>query len=668
MLEEQNRRLIEREISAALDGDNPFRAHLAAFAALNKFPSPDFHPEIAADLHGPHPRTVDEAFRGGAKSTLAEQAISLRGAFGRFRYGLILAETYGKAAQRLASIKTILATNPTLRRIFGELRGPVWNEAKITLANGTTLEAIGARQSIRGFKEGDQRPDFLLIDDLETDEWVKTPEAIEANRQWLFREIIPALDDPERTPIRMIGTPLAKNSLLRQLANSDEWRSRRFPVRYPHPETGDMVSAWPAKFSLETVAKIEANYLDSGAHRAFVQEYMCESESDIEQVFTPEMLTAEPKVRTWQSVYAMIDPARTTNKTSAQTGWAVWSWHGSDLSVWECGGAYLQPSEVVDLAFRIFQQYRPVEIGVEADGLEQWLMQPIRDAQVRSGVIPVTALRAPRGKIDFIKGLQPFFKDRRARFCMEEGDPADKFKNATAQFLSFPRGVIDAPNALAYATTLRPGLPVYQDFSRDSIEVGAAPISGRACVLALNADGSRVTGLLVQEQGGVSHVLGEWIEEGQPVDVVRGIVREAGIMSPGHLTVCIGPDHVNNRHSNRGLNQALHRLNVNARVGGDTARGRSELQEMLRRRARGRPGLVVADTCRFTLNAFACGFAYPVQFNVVGKEPAPGIYRTLMEGLEGFIASAMLADPEDEIGNFQTTADGRRYRSAYLRK
>jgi hypothetical protein len=656
-------RALRDEVLQSLATD-PARAHQIVFGAGHPFKSPEFHGDIIAALHSDHPRVDIEAFRGAAKSTLAEETMLLAAASGAFRYGLILGNTYTAATQRLATMKSMIDNNDVLRMAFGNLHGPVWSESKIRLTNGVVIAVVGARQSIRGAKEDVSRPDYVLIDDLEDESWVKDPDVIEANKLWLFREIIPALASAESTPIRMIGTPLAENSLLRQLSASQEWRSSRFPIRYIDQATGELTSAWPEKFSLDAIGRIEERYRELGAHRAFMQEYMCVSESEGERVFTASMLTVEPRVRTWQAVYTMTDPARTTKKGSAQTGWAAWSWFGNRLDIWECDGAFLKPDQIVQLQFDLWRKYHPVEMGVEADGLEEWLMQPIRDAQLKLGVIPVTAMRAPKGKVDFIKGLQPHFAGGTARFCEESGDGPDKFRNARAQFLTFPRDVIDAPNALAYALPMKAGLPVYPDFSVDSVDAAAEVLPSRAAVLAMNADGSRVTGMLVQDHGGVTVVLGEWIEEGQASDVAAGIVREATIAVGRKPVVVIGRDHITSRYSNHGLNQALHRAAVNARPGGDSATGRAEVQALLRRRLRGLPGLMVSDRCRFVLNGFSAGFSYPVRFNQVASEPKDGLYRTLIEGLEHFMASAIVADDEDQVGNFQHTNDGRRYRSA----
>jgi hypothetical protein len=59
-----------------------------------------------------------------------------------------------------------------------------------------------------------------------------------------------------------------------------------------------------------------------------------------------------------------------------------------------------------------------------------------------------------RGKIDFIRSLQPFFQAREVTFCKA-------LPELESQFRSFPKGAIDGPNALAYALKMRPGLVIY---------------------------------------------------------------------------------------------------------------------------------------------------------------------------------------------------------------
>jgi hypothetical protein len=368
-------------------------------------------------------------------------------------------------------------------------------------------------------------------------------------------------------------------------------------------------------------------------------------------------------VRTWQAVYAMVDPARTANeKTSATTGWAVWSWApGGKLIVWEMGGAFLKPSEIIDLMFRINETYGPVEIGFEQDGLNEWALQPIREAQSKRGAVPIRPMRAPRGKLDFIKGLQSFFAARTVVFAGAQAS----FSVATCQFLSFPRGRIDAPNALAFASLLRPGEPVYPDFSPASVFEGQDVIKWQPVWLAMHADGARVAAALCQDARGVVRVLADWAFDGVPADTAAAIVREAARLAGGPVKLVVPPVHFD-KFRNIGLVQALQRAGAaTPTCGAPPVRGRAEVQALLQRQIRGLPALQVSSAARRTLNGFVGGYARAIlPGNHVAAEASEGLYKVLMEGLEAFVGSISFVEDDDTSGNFKYTADGRRYRSA----
>ena len=58
--------------------------------------------------------------------------------------------------------------------------------------------------------------------------------------------------------------------------------------------------------------------------------------------------------------------------------------------------------------------------------------------------------------------MQPFFAAREVEF-------AQPLPALTEQLLNYPTGKIDAPNALAYALQMRPGLPVLDGFGAEHI-------------------------------------------------------------------------------------------------------------------------------------------------------------------------------------------------------
>jgi len=186
-------------------------AHQALFAHRHGSTTPAFHDELIELWHSRASRVLVLAFRGGGKSTLAEEMIILAAAMKLVKNVLIIGANSERANDRLRAIKHELATNELLIELFGDLRGPVWNEGRVELANGTVLQAFGRGQALRGIKHHDVRPDMAFCDDLEEQEHVATPQARQQTLTWFMSELLPALDHNAR--IRVAATPLNREAL-----------------------------------------------------------------------------------------------------------------------------------------------------------------------------------------------------------------------------------------------------------------------------------------------------------------------------------------------------------------------------------------------------------------------------------------------------------------------
>lgn len=665
---------------------DPWLAHQALFPHRHPDASPEAHRRAVAVLHSGQPRHVLMAFRGFGKSTLTEEAIVLKSGFRRFHNYLIVGSSYDRACERLAAVKREIEINETLDMFFGNLRGSIWQEGRITLAHGACIQALGRDQSLRGTKYLDWRPDAWLIDDIEDRDDVRTPEARRKTRDWLLKEFLPALADPVMSPGRVLGTPLDMESLVVELEKLG-WPTSKFPVRFLDA-AGAPQPTWPSRFPLWKVAEIEKDYRRD--MQAFRQEYMCEATTRADRTFSAEMIRIEPRAPSWHAVYAMYDPARTVNRNSATTGKAVWSWIGNRLVVWEAAAETWLPDELIADLFATVERFNPVLVGVEEDGLNEWLLQPLRQESLRRGVtIPLRGIRAPKGKLDFIRGLQPFFSAREVVF-------ASAFDDLVDQLVSFPTGRIDAPNALAYALTLRPGAPIYDNFSDENIVEDLAPAANRPVYLAANATGSLTTAVLLQAFEGRIRILADWVREGSPAETVSDIHMEAALEGdttvertervpvpvelilkvPEHRIVLarmpvkwvVSPHH-NERYTNVGLVQAVRGVPATVQFGADEGAGRGSLVENLGRVTHGSPGLLVSNRARWTLNAFAGGYCRALtRHGVIADHAEEGPYRVLMEGLESFCALMARGldrqEQDDETGNFSYDRHGNRYRSA----
>jgi hypothetical protein len=654
MIKPQDQR---EEILVRLGQDNRL-AHQVLFSHRHPDDTPEFHYEIIDDLHGPSTRVLELAFRGAGKSTIAEEYICIDALFRRFSNFIIVGESFTRAAERLSAIKHELDFNEHIHALFGSQHGPVWNEDKVVLANGVVIQAFGRGQSLRGVKHNDARPDGCLLDDLEDEESVNTPDGRDKTYSWLMRTLLPAL--APRARVRMLANMLDPDCLAVRLRKTGMWTVREYPWEYISPE-GCRTPTWAARFPLAHIDETRTEYEKAGMLNEYQQEYMVEAVDPSTRVFTSEIIKVVPQTRRWEPTFAFYDPARTVKASSAHTGKVVFSWVGNKLIVWEGEGQLWMPDKIIEDMFQTWWSYGPIEIGVERDGLEEFIMQPLRSEQTRQQtILPAKAYKAPTGKLAFIRGLQPFFSAGDVVFARE-------LPILKQQLLSFPTGRIDVPNALAYALRMRPGLPIYENFTNKNVQEDIPLLRQRGAYLVLNATRQYTTGVVVQVSGTGLRLCADFVREGDPGTTVADIFAEVDRLVTGMLTVYAPPNHWQG-FDTIGLQAAIRKAKRRLSMGGDPVNGREELRKKLETLTHGEPALVVSSKARWVINAFSGGYARSISAKareVVGTAD-DGPYKTLMEGLESFIAVSAVAverDGEDKA-NYAIDAQGRRYLSA----
>ena len=671
--------------------DDPIVIHDLFFGAAHTNSDAPFHAEMVRDWHSTTPNILTMAFRGSAKSTKAEEAITLEVCFGRVKNVLILGESETRAKERLAAIKHHLEYNADLQETFGIGPGDIWTETKIVTSTGVVVQAYGRGQSLRGVKHLDYRPDFIFLDDIEDRESgsVATPGARDKTKVWLAGTVLPTLAPGGR--MRMAATPLHPEALAPTIAKDakESWTTRTYPIIYKDGD-GRWAASWPDRFSLEAVLKSRRTYNEIGKSDVFQQEYMCEAVDQATQTFTDDMFlvagSPDPRdpstkvpaqVRSWHAVYAIYDPARTTNVKSATTGKCVASWIGNRLVVWEAEAKKWMPDEIVGDIFNCAEKYSPVAVGVEENGLNEWLLQPIRTRQVQVGtVIPLRPLRAPKGKYDFIRGLQPYFASRSVVF-------ADHLPELRAQLIGFPTGYIDAPNALAYMLHMKLGMPIYDNFTVGHIDAEARPLSNAPVSLLVNSNNQVTTGIAAQIQAGRLVILWDAILDGDPGTVLADMLRSClTAMMPS-----LGVSSLNSGAGDRAprtrplrllsssrhfdeytvyeLRAAVRKAGYELQRGSETATGREEIRTLFKRLSHGQSAIAISPEASWVLRAFAGGYARDAQ----STQPIDNAYAVLIEPLEAFAAIMRLGSADDLASplNYAYTSDGRRYISALAR-
>lgn len=128
--------------------------------------------------------------RGGAKSSSAEMAAAAVVMRQTRRYVLYLSATQDLADKHVATIAALLEEAGIERAVnkYGSSKG--WRRNRLRAANGTTIDALGLDTAARGIKVEQDRPDMMVIDDI--DERHDSPAQTQKKIDTLTNTILPA--------------------------------------------------------------------------------------------------------------------------------------------------------------------------------------------------------------------------------------------------------------------------------------------------------------------------------------------------------------------------------------------------------------------------------------------------------------------------------------------
>lgn len=174
-------------------------------------------------------KEANAAPRGNAKSTTGTFGLPIwSAAFKKRKFPLIVSETRGQGEDFLSFIKLELETNERLQQDYPELcgEGPLWRVDQIVTRNGIKMRAVGAGQKLRGLRHGSCRPDLVIVDDLENDESVESPDQRKKLEAWFFKALM-KIGQPD-TVFIVVGTILHYDSLLSRLLIKPGWKGRKW--------------------------------------------------------------------------------------------------------------------------------------------------------------------------------------------------------------------------------------------------------------------------------------------------------------------------------------------------------------------------------------------------------------------------------------------------------
>jgi hypothetical protein len=320
--------------------------------------------------------------RGGAKSTNAEGIVVRLGAEERRKYVLYVSSTQDKADSHVSSIASMIESSEfstyyhkmASRAVgkFGNVRG--WRRERLHSANGFVVDAFGLDAGLRGIKIDAQRPDVIVLDDIdeEFDSYAKTQKKLRV----ITDTVLPA--GSMNCAVLFIQNLIAPDSVASMLVDGRADALRKRIMSGPHPAIEDLeyenqgglfvitggVATWEGQ-SIEMCQIL----IDRIGISAFLREAQHEVENEggiwekIEwQRISIDDLPVMKKVVVW------VDPAITETDNSDSQGIScggitidgtmvgLYWWEGID-----------SPEDALEKAIYVGWQWGAVHVGVETD-------------------------------------------------------------------------------------------------------------------------------------------------------------------------------------------------------------------------------------------------------------------------------------------------------------
>ena len=327
-----------------------------------------------------------------------------------------------------------------------------WTNNDVILANGTRIIAVGTGQRVRGFIEGDTRPNLIIVDDFESELNAFTPEARAKNKKWMTEAVIPSLSDDGK--LVMIGTVISEDCFLYWIKESKAWKVLWYSIW-----DDDEKSLWPERFPRERILQIKDEFASIGNLNGFYQEYMNIAQSPDNAPFKPEWIQLhhyDYEIRNGQGVmvqkiedketiipvevYSGVDPA---SSLSARADYFCIATIGIDNEnnkyVIDIVRERITPSKQPGLIIDKYMKYKPRRMKIETTGYQEALRVGVRDIMKEKGLyIPglEKGVKPRTRKSERLLSMVPMFARKQFYFRPEDIKPQQ-------EFLSYPRGKHD---------------------------------------------------------------------------------------------------------------------------------------------------------------------------------------------------------------------------------
>ena len=218
-----------------------------------------------------------------AKSTVVMFVVLFLVLTGKKRNIILCSNSLDNAIKLLAHYRAQLEANQRVQFYYGDQKGFKWTEDNFITKGGASFMAVGARQSPRGVKIEEVRPDTILVDDYDTDEECRNPEIVNDKWNWFEQALYFTRSFSEPLLTIFCGNIIAKDCCVARagkkalelsrrenpIGNWDIINLRMVDINHPDPKNDFAygTSVWPEKNDEETIDDVLAQVSAASAQK-----------------------------------------------------------------------------------------------------------------------------------------------------------------------------------------------------------------------------------------------------------------------------------------------------------------------------------------------------------------------------------------------------------------
>ncbi len=372
--------------------------------------------------------------RGHGKSSAAELAVVKLGAVGKRRYALYVSGTQDLADDHVANCAGILESDAIEQHYpamadralgkHGNSKG--WRRNRVRTASGFTIDAIGLDTAARGVKLEDQRPDVIILDDIDSEH--DTPATVNKKIRTLSYALLQAGSDD--VVVLLAQNLIHPNSIAKKLADqsidmlADGHRIGPMPAVEGMQVAQDDDGVWRITDGKPTWQGMDLEACEARIRRSGLDAFVTESQQQIEEragaLWDRDMIEAQrvgnhPLL---ERIIVCVDPNKTGKRDDAGIiimglGWPDGAVH-PHVYILEDRTLLQSPEQYRNDAADAYLKWGAGSFVVERTGLGDHAELTLRDAPALRGTpVTVEGVEARVSKQERARPVAQLYRDGR---------------------------------------------------------------------------------------------------------------------------------------------------------------------------------------------------------------------------------------------------------------